>query len=707
MHEKLIIIKTVNELTELESYLEGFDYVAFDCETTGVDKESKIIGFSVCAEPETGYYVILSYWDVVTKSLIELETMIFAETFLHKLKSKSLIMQNGIFDCSMVQNNFGVRLIDSLHTDTLILGHLLNENRLNGLKERGVELFGETAKAEQTEMKESVYKNGGVLTRQCFELYKADADLIAKYGAKDAILTLKVFYNDVVELYEQGLETFFYEEESMPLLRGPTYDMNTTGLRVDPVKLQTLRGELETECMEAKAYIYKEITKHVQDKYKGTTKNNVFNIGSSKQLSWLLFIKLDNEFDTLTKGGKELCKALDMKIPYTYKAKREFLQMVAESKGRVYEQGKWNWKTKKVGRPKKVGDAWNYLACGKESLEKIKKKYKWVEKLLEYAKALKLLNTYVTGIQTRMQYNIIRPSFLQHGTTSGRYSSRNPNFQNLPRDDKRVKACIVARPGNVFVGADYSQLEPRVFASFSEDKRLLESFKNGDDFYSVGGVEIFEKYGLSLKKDDLNSFAKQHPDLRQIAKGIMLAVAYGTTASKLAKVLSMDPNACQDIIDRYFDKFPGVLKLMLESHEQAKAEGHVTNLFGRPRRMPAALDIKKIYGNTEHAELPYEIRNILNLAINHRIQSTGASIMNRAAIKAHQAVKAKQIDPRASWNAVKLVMQVHDELILECPESIAEEVVALLKDSMENTTRLPGVDLIADPKIAYNIADLK
>jgi len=705
--EQLRTIRTLEELKELSAYIADKDFVAYDTETDGVDKDSRIIGFSVAADVDLGWYVILSYWDTKQEKLVDLETKQGAAAFIQLLVGKSLIMHNAPFDCARTEENFQIDLMPSVHTDTMILGHLLDENRQNGLKELGVSIFGEDARKEQTEMKESVYRNGGVLTKECYELFKADADLLARYGAKDAILTLKIFYEMVPKLYEEGLDTFFYEEESMPLLRGPTHELNTSGLRVDPDKLQILKSTLEAECLEAKAFIYKEITPHVISKYKGTGKTNTFNIGAPQQMSWLLFVKLGNTFLNLTKGGRELCKALDIKPPYAPGAKREFIRIVTENKGRVYAEAAFNPKTKKMGRPKKVADAWVYMACGKESLGKLATRYRWVEKFLEYAKNRKLLNTYVEGIQSRMRYNVIRPSFFQHGTTSGRYSCKKPNFQNLPRDDKRVKACIVSRPDNVFIGADYSQLEPRVFASFSQDERLMRCFADGDDFYSVVGVPIFDKYGCSMKKNDKNSFAKLHEDLRTITKShVALASVYGSTAFQMSRGTGKPIEECQEIIDNYFHSFPGVYKLMLESYEAVKKDGCTKSLFGRPRRLPKALLISKIYGNTPHKELPYDIRTLLNLAVNHRIQSTGASIMNRAAIAFWKSkMELAAVDP--IWAKVRIVLQVHDELVAEAPKQLAEDVADLLKYCMEKAADLPGVALVAEPKIAGNLADLK
>lgn len=704
--EKLILIKTLAELSELQDYLADKQFIAYDTETTGVDKESEIIGFSVCADVEVGYYVILSYWDVAQQKIVYLETKKGAKAFLEGLKEKDLIMHNAVFDCWMTYNNFGIELMPSVHTDTMILGHLLNENRRNGLKELGIALFGDYAADEQKIMKESVYKNGGVLTKQLYELYKADADLIAKYGAKDAILTLKLFYELVPQLYEEGLDMFFYDEESMPLLRGPTYDMNTTGLRVDPEKLANLKGTLQVEIAEAKAFIMKEIEPHIKDKYPGTSKLKTFNIGASKQLSWLLFIKLENEFGTLTESGKVVCKFLDLKLPYTAGAKREFIRVCQENFGRVYEEAKLNSETGKMGRPKKIGDAWNYLAAGKATLGKLAPRYKWAQKLLEYNKNTKLLSTYVEGIQSRMKYNVIRPSFLQHGTTSGRYSCKNPNFQNLPRDDKRIKSCIIAREGKVFVGADYSQLEPRVFASVSQDETLMACFAKGEDFYSVVGAPIYGKTGCSLFKSAENSFASKFPKLRDNSKIIALATPYGRTAMQQAGAMGISIEESRELIDRYFTAYPKVELMMLESHEQAKQHGVVYNLFGRPRRIPDAKKIKTYYGNTPHAELPYDARTLLNLAMNHRVQSSGASIMNRAAIACWRRIRElAKIDVR--WLEVKIVLQVHDELELEGPKELAKGMAALLKDAMENTVTLPGVDLIAEPKIGLSLADIK
>lgn len=687
MDEQLIVIRTNQEINSLIEYLQDKDFVAFDTETTGVTKDSEIIGYSLCAEPGIGIYVITAYWDVATQSLHYLETKETAKQVMEILATKKLIMHNGVFDCSMVENNYKVSLIDALHTDTMILAHVLDENRRVGLKELGAAYYGQSAKKEQEEMHESVYANGGVLTKELYELYKANADLIAKYGAKDAILTYNIFHEMVPLLFEEKLDKFFYEEESMPLLRGPTYDMNTTGMKVDSEALADLKKTLEIQIHELKAYIYHEITPHIKDKYPGTSKKGTFNIGSGQQLSWLLFDRLGNVFPKVSNSGQDLARSLGLKTPYTNRAKLEFIDAIKASKGTI-----WKGSTK-------VRDWYAYLSTDKTALGVFATKYKWVDKLLEYKKLTKLLSTYVEGIQRDTKFGIIQPNFLQHGTTSGRYSCRHPNFQNLPRDDKRIKGCIIPRPGRVFVGSDQSQLEPRVFASQSKDERLQRCFENGDDFYSVIGMEIFDKYDCSVKKSDENSFAKKYHELREIAKKVALSATYGTTPPKMAPLVGKSIEECKEIIDRYFEQFPSVRKFMLESHEAAKKDGRVVNLYGRPRRMPKAKEIYEIYGNTSHENLPYTARNLLNLAVNHRVQSSGASIMNRVAIRLHHAIR--RVDPTA-----RLVLQVHDSVVVECRKGYEDAIFKVMQDCMENTVTLPGVRLEAVPKIGYNLAEV-
>jgi DNA polymerase I-like protein with 3'-5' exonuclease and polymerase domains len=736
MQETLVTVRTLEELERVKEYLANpeFDFVAFDTETTGVEKDSEIIGYSISCEVGVGIYVLLAEWVVdneqkpcphcppvqftksgkpkknqkkckVCKGLgFEIldkgklvrhpELKAASRPLIESLLNKRMIMHNGIFDCEVVNREFGVQLLPALHTDTQELAHVLNENESAGLKEVASRLYGEDATAEKEAMKASVIANGGIWQEKrggIKEMYKADPDLIALYGAKDTVLTLNLFYELIPQLFAEGLDKFFYEEESMPLIKGPTYHLNSSGLKVDLNRIKQIEKELSEECSRLKAEIEESIAPLVSEKYPngfGSKKPGAFNIGSAQQLAWLLFVKLDNYFLHLTPGGKKVAKDFVGRIPYSNKAKREFMQALEENNL----------------NPAK------YLKCDATALEAYEGKYPWAGKLLQYRAAGKMLKTYVGGIKKGVRYGIIYPSFLQHGTTSGRYSSRDPNFQNLPRDDKRIKSCIISRPGKVFVGADYSQLEPRVFASVSQDPKLMESFAKGQDFYSVIGVELCEeqvrawerKTGkkIGLKKKDENFFGNIFEDERQVSKTFCLATPYGTSAFQQSEKLKRPHAECQAIIDTYFAKFPSVEAMMLESHAIVKRDGVVFNLYGRPRRIPEAMEIEEIFGNFPHSELPYEARTLLNLAMNHRVQSTAASIVNRSAIAFCKKILALGIN-------AKIVLQVHDEINVECDEKDAELVAQILKECMETTVTLPGVALQAEPKIARSLAELK
>jgi DNA polymerase I-like protein with 3'-5' exonuclease and polymerase domains len=698
MSQKLTIIDTLEDLVDLQLQLEDEELASFDTETTGLTRYDSIIGYSIAFNEIQGFYVILAKYDKNTQKLQHNEELIkySKDVIMPLLAQKSLVMHNSVFDCMMVEAYFKVRLIDALLADTMIMAHLLDENRRVGLKELAKAILGEHEGDEQKLMKESVQANGGKLTKLHYEMYKCDSQIMARYGAKDAILTYRLFMHFMPQLEEEGLSDFFFRDESMPLLKGPTYEMNTTGLSIDEQALKTLELTLTAECAEAKSFIFQEILPYIQDKYPGTNKKNQFNIGSSSQLAWLLFEELVLEFNTLTDAGKQVCKDLGLKLPYTYAAKREFIAVCHQQAGQTHQpEVTVNGKIKKA---KKIREPWFYIAADKKTLTKLAPKYKWIAKLLEYQRKQKLLNTYIKGMQSRIQYGVIRPNFLQHGTTSGRYASRNPNFQNLPRDDERIKQCVIARPGKVFVSADQSQLEPRVFASYSQDKRLMDAFDGTTDFYSVVGMEVYDKFDCTPQKEGSpDAFGVKYKKYRDLAKTIALAAAYGATPYQLAPTTGKSVEDTAEDLNKYLESFPGVKTMMLEAHDLAKKDGYVTSLFGRPRRIPDAKKIEKLYGNQEHAELPYEARSILNLACNHRIQSTGASIMNRSAIRFYDYMESMELDAR-------IILQVHDELVVECNEADAEQVSQLLQDALENTVELPGVPLQAIPRISKTLA---
>jgi DNA polymerase-1 len=687
MKDQLKLIRDNQGIEELTSYLADKDLVIVDTETNGLTEEALIIGYSICAEPGLAFYVITHEWDKEKQDLIPLETHKSSPEFFSTLTGKKLVGHNFVFDAAMISRNYKVDLIDDCYCDTMVLSHLVDENRPKGLKDLGTLFYGPTAKAEQEAMEASVIANGGLLTKGQHEMFKADSDKLGTYGAKDAILTFNLFYELMEQLFaEQELVDFFFQE-SMPLLRGPTYQLNTTGLKVDVAKLNDLKSHLEAELIERQSFILKEIQEHICDLYPGGSAKNTFNIGSGQQLAWLLFERLQNVPGRVTDAGKELCEAFYLKVPYTNRAKREFIEKLKEFKGA------------KVGG-RTVRDHWWYFSTDEEALTLYADKYKWVEELLKYKKTYKILNTYVEGIAERVRYGVIRPSFLQTGTDGTRYSSRDPNFQNLPRKDNRIKKCIVSRPGKVFVGADYSQLEPRVFAYLSKDEALMGSFQKGQDFYSVVGTKVYNKSECSVYKKDPNFFGTMYPDLRDKTKIFALSIVYGKNVRDIASELGISVEEAQIVRDNYLAQFPRIELMMLEAHNNIKKLGYAKNIFGRKRHVPEALEINQMYPNAEHKDLQYKERTLLNLGVNYPIQATAGSIVNRSSIKMVEKFKNAGIDAR-------LVLQVHDSLCVECKEEDSAAVSAILQDCMENTVVLEGVPLVAEPQVSRDLAGLK
>lgn len=760
----LVVLRTPEEILSLVDFYSGYELIAYDTETTGLEMDCEVVGASFCATRTIAHYCVMSYWDPETKQLIRLkENKEALRKVIELIKLKNLIMHNAVYDCRVTWVEFGIQLIQSVFADTMVMAHLLDEEGPQGLKELGRIVFGETATQEQQEMKASVIKNGGIWEDKkkkgaIKEMYKADPEILGKYGAKDTVLTFDLFYELFDRLTEEGLSDFFFEDECMPLLREATYDLNTVGLRVDVTKMRTLEKEMEHKVNRLIIEIEEDLAPYMKER-------PTFKISSTQQMAWLLFVRLQQPFRSLNDSGRALAKQLTGKLPYTPAQKRSFIHAVDDERRRTIglaEQAERSIapvlgalkaeleEARKIRNKIKREDPSlapeaeaiideiieridalqlpaktyrkraamlfpeKYIQVDKATLQDLSSKFEWIQKLLSLRSEEKLLGTYVRGILSRQRYGIVYPEFRQTGTDSGRYSSSNPNFQNLPRDDKRVKSCVIARPGRTFVGADYSQLEPRVFASISQDPRLIECFERGEDFYSVVGVEIFGRQGASTYKDDEGSFATAHKSERQVSKAVCLASAYGTTANKQAQVLRhangkpFTTEECEHIINTYFERFPGVRKMMLESHKMAKRDGKVYNLYGRPRRLPLAVKVGKMFPNISHAELEYIYRQPLNLAMNFRVQSSAASIVNRACIAFKRKCREKYAQTGdAAWLTVYIIMQVHDEIIADCDDHLVPEVKALLKESMETTTILPGVALVAEPVAAKILSELK
>lgn len=284
--------------------------------------------------------------------------------------------------------------------------------------------------------------------------------------------------------------------------------------------------------------------------------------------------------------------------------------------------------------------------------------------LLEHRTLSKLKFTYTDKLpgQISVSTGKVHTSFHQAVTTTGRLSSSDPNLQNIPirtEDGRRIRQAFEPSKGHRFISADYSQIELRIMAHISKDIGLLQAFQEGEDIHSKTASEVF----------DVN-IEEVTPDLRRNAKAINFGLIYGISAFGLGKQLGISRNLAAEYMAMYFEKYPGVKKYMESTKDFASQNGYVETLFGR-----------RLYLRDINASNAIRRQASERAAINAPVQGTAADIMKIAMIKTHQAIKAENVE-------AKLILQVHDELILDTPKKEIDSVINLLTNSMMGAASL-------------------
>ncbi len=314
-------------------------------------------------------------------------------------------------------------------------------------------------------------------------------------------------------------------------------------------------------------------------------------------------------------------------------------------------------------------------ATGEDVLQKLRPLHPIVGEILTYRGLIKLLGTYAEALPKLVSPTTgrIHTSYNQTVVVTGRLSSSNPNLQNIPvrdEDGRRIRQCFVARPRHKIIAADYSQVELRIMAHMSADHNLLDAFRRGDDIHTATAAKI---YGTS----DVT------PDMRRRAKTANFGIIYGISAFGLSERLDISRREAKELIDGYFESFPAVKEYMDKAIASARSEGLVRTLMGRVRYLP---DI-----NSRNAA----VRGMAERnAINAPIQGTAADIIKVAMINVHKALRAQNLK-------AQMILQVHDELVLEVPDNEVTTVCQLLKEQMESACQL-SVPLTADVGVGDN-----
>ena len=314
-------------------------------------------------------------------------------------------------------------------------------------------------------------------------------------------------------------------------------------------------------------------------------------------------------------------------------------------------------------------------------LEKLRGIHPIVGEVLEYRQYAKLKSTYVDGLLKVIPPDgRVRTSFQMTVTATGRLSSTEPNLQNIPTRTElgsELRRMFVAEEGKVLVDADYSQIELRLLAHISGDEAMRDAFLSGEDFHTVTASHVF---GVPLPQVTVQ--------MRRAAKAVNFGIVYGISAFSLSQDLGVTVADAKAYMDAYFARFPGIKQYMDGVIERAKAEGYVETLFHRRRALP---EIKSSnYGMRSFGE---------RVALNMPIQGTAADIIKLAMVKVSERLKQEGL-------AAKLIMQVHDELIVECPEAEAAAVQELLTEEMEGVYAL-AVPLTAEAHSGKNWLEAK
>lgn len=312
-------------------------------------------------------------------------------------------------------------------------------------------------------------------------------------------------------------------------------------------------------------------------------------------------------------------------------------------------------------------------------LEKLANKHELPARILDYRTLAKLQSTYVEKLAAWRDPGTgrVHTSYNQAVAATGRLSSSNPNLQNIPirsEDGNRIRRAFVPAAGLVFLSADYSQIDLRVLAHYSQDPALLRAFREGEDIHARTAAEIFAVSPLLIT-----------PEMRRVAKSINFGIVYGMSSFGLSEQLNIGRKEAQTFIDRYFRHYAGVKQFMTDIVDRARKDGYVSTLLNRRRNLPEIHSSNRT--QREFAE---------RMAINTPIQGTAADIIKLAMLAVDRVINTERLP-------VRLLLQVHDELVFELPREEMEPALSHIKKAMEQALPL-DVPLIVNCTIGNNLA---
>jgi DNA polymerase I len=326
-----------------------------------------------------------------------------------------------------------------------------------------------------------------------------------------------------------------------------------------------------------------------------------------------------------------------------------------------------------------------HYSTAADVLDKIRDRHPVVDLVVEYRQLSKLKGTYVDALPALVNQRTgrIHTSFNQAGAATGRFSSSNPNLQNIPirsEEGREIRRAFIADEGNVLLAVDYSQVELRVLAHIAQDAEMLAAFGRGEDIHASTAAII---YDVPLEEVTYNQ--------RRIAKMTNFAISYGVTGYGLADRTGLPPEEASAFIERYFRTFPAIREYIEHTRQLAREQGYVETLLGRRRYFPQLTTTSRVHQNVR--EQAYR------MAINAPIQGTAADVLKVALARLWKALKDRSLRSR-------MILQVHDEVVLEVPEDELDEVAVLTVEIMEGAYELDA-PLKVDARVGRNWLDME
>lgn len=762
-----MIIRTVAEAMKLYAVIKTGSVWAYDLETDGLAVRTGNITDIALYNGVTAYNII--HQEFLNGELVVVVPKNICQLIVSNLRGCRLRTWNGSFDARFTYHYFGVDLSESIWEDGMLKAHTADENQFTyGLKETATRIFGASATAEKADMLASIKANGGTPkefykadsairaayalkdVRLTWELCEYFERIIVRDGLSS------FFQQEVMQLYR--LVTIPMELKGIPV--------DVPYLQSTQAELATVMTKLEDDIQTAIAPLLGPFNNwFISSKYKfelsarfkqalgeliapplwpktdsGQYSFNAVDLKKAKTHS-KTEIKKNSTRPLLAENSQfEQIVTGQIKCPKELVTATQLALLKADGIKHTFNiLSKDNLKRLMFGTsttPSLLNEkALSFTDKGSpqiddDFLQSVAGKYTWVPLLQRYNSLTKIKSTYVDSILDSQEAGIWYPQFFQHRTTSGRYSG---NAQQLPRikseEDisdpivreytNRIRNFFISGDGHKLVDADYESLEVVVFADDAGDEKLLNIIRNREDFYSRVAIEV---YGLtdefSSDKGAPNFLKKHRPELRQQAKAFALGIRYGMGAFKLGKDLGISQQAAENIVNSYFHQFPALKIRMDELRNMAFEYGYVQSAGGRIRRLPEIPQLIEKWGDSilDSLELWKEyhdngvtymqakadariLNNLLNNALNMPIQSYAATIVNAASI-----AMTKQF--RMSGLSAYICLSIHDEICVRCPDDEVEAVSAIMRSTMENTTKLK-VPLTAEPNVGTKYGEVK